>query len=79
MGHVARHRGLLPINAHLGARALRLAGFVFGEVGAAFVVVEVVVDGVVLAGVAARHLGAATVVFLVLGLCLRFVVHMEEI
>lgn len=57
---------------------LLFAGFVFGEVGAAFVVVEVVVDRVVLAGVATGDLGAAAVLFLVLGLGLLFVVHMGK-
>ena len=49
-----------------GGPWLFFAGFVFGKVGAVFVVVEVVVDGVVLAGVAAGELGGAAVVFLVL-------------
>lgn len=58
---------------------LLFAGFVFGEVGAAFVVVEVVVDGVVLAGIAAGDLGAAAVVFLVLlSFALILFVHIWE-
>jgi hypothetical protein len=64
-----------PVASYCNFRTLFLCLFVLGEVGAVFVVVQIVIDCVVLPGVAAGHIGGAAVVFLRLWLALLLVVH----